>query len=755
MVRAEESAGPGLERANVAPGSLSSERGAVRAWAALAVVVAVASGANAFAQEPATAPAEQPAFVVLEADSLTNDEASETITAEGSVEARYQGRVLRADRLIYDLKSRRIRAQGKVEIVDPDGAIRYAEEMEVDEDLNTGVAAGFAARIAGGGTAAAAAVVRRSETVSELQRVVYTACPICKPGEKGGGPTWTLRARRAVQNQETRMISYRDAVLKIGPVPVVYLPYFTHPDPSSGPRSGLLPPDLGANRRLGAFYEQPYYWAISPYQDATISPRAHELVNPLLNVQYRQRFYSGSMQLDGSLAYDQDFDGDGEKFGEESIRGHIFGNGQFRVNDTISWGFGVERAADDLYLKRYKLSGEGEARGPLIGDAFRLISQLYGEAQTENTFGSLAFVSFQGLREFDDVAALPLILPLGELERVVRDPVFDGQLRLQASTAQIYRSEGIDSLRGSLGGEWRRDTILAGGLVAAPFAQVRGDLYRVGNNTPAAQDEAFGRAVGLAGVEVRWPFLRPGKVVDWVVEPIGMAAIGSNGGNDVRIANEDSLAFELDESSLFRPNAAPNIDLWEPGPRASFGVRATARSKNGKSASVMFGQRWRKDDEPIFSSSSNLRDNSSDFITAISADLGPNFGATVRARLDKDDLSTTRIDASLRGSAWRLSADTRYYNTDSSLRAGEPSSEISGNVGFRLTNRWSLSYGLQRDLNLDRTLNQNARLIYRDDCTFFEVAYLRSETFDRVLGPNEGLQIRLGLTSLGVFGGGD
>jgi LPS-assembly protein len=717
--------------------------------------VVVASGASAFAQEPAPPAAEQPAFVVLEADSLTNDETSETITAEGSVEARYQGRILRADRLIYDLKSRRIRAQGKVEIIDPDGAVRYAEEMEVDEDLNTGVAAGFAARIVGGGTAAASAVVRRSESVSELQRVVYTACPICKPGEKGAAPTWTIRARRAVQNQETRMISYRDAVLKIGPVPIIYLPYFTHPDPSSGPRSGLLPPDLGANRRLGAFYEQPYYWAISPYQDATIAPRVHEQVNPLLNVQYRQRFYSGSMELDTSLTYDRDFDGSGEKFGEESLRGHIFGNGRFRIDDTFSWGFGVERAADDLYLRRYDLSGEGERRGPLIGDAFRLISQLYGEAQTENTYGSLAFVSFQGLREFDSVANLPLILPLGELERVVRDPVFDGQLRLQASTAQIYRAEGIDSLRGSIGAEWRRDTILAGGLVAAPFAQVRGDLYRVGNNTPAAQDEAFGRAVGLAGLEVRWPFMRPGKAIDLIVEPIGMAAIGSNGGNDVRIANEDSAAFELDESNLFRPNAAPNFDLWEPGARASFGVRATARSKDGKTASFMFGQRWRNDDEAVFSNSTNLRDNASDFVTALNADLGPNFGAVVRARLDKDDLSTTRIDAGLRGSVWRLNADARYYNTDSSLRVGEPSSEISSNVGLRLTKRWSVSYGLQRDLNLDRTLNQNARFTYRDDCTFFEVAYVRSETFDRVLGPNEGLQIRLGLSSLGVFGGGD
>jgi LPS-assembly protein len=721
----------------------------------MAAAVAVASGGSAFSQEATPPVFDQPTYVVLEADSLINDEQGQTITAEGAVEARYQGRVLRADRLVYDLKTRRISAQGGVEIVDPDGQVRQAEEMEVDEDLNTGLATGFADRIPGGGTAAAQSAIRRSESVNEIQRVIYTACPVCKPGEKGDGPTWTLRARRAVQNKETDMIAYRDAVLRVGSVPVIYLPYFAHPDPSSGPKSGLLPPDLGSSRRLGAYYEQPYYWAISPSQDATISPRLHEQVNPLLNVQYRQRLFSGQFTFDGSITQDRDFDGNGEKFGEESVRAHVFGEGLFAVNDRLNWGFGVERSSDDLYLKRYRLDGEGERRGPFIGDAFRLISQLYAVTQTPDTYGNVAFVSFQGLREFDTERELPLILPVGEFEHVTRDPRFDGQLKLQASTAQVYRSEGIDSARGSLGAEWRRDRVLPGGLVAGPFAMARGDLYRVGNNTPAAKDETFARGVGLAGVEVRWPFLRAGKSVDVIVEPIGMAAIGSNGGNDIRIANEDSVAFELDETNLFRPNAAPNYDLWEPGPRVSFGVRATARARNGHSASLMVGQRWRQKDEAAFTNTSNLRDNASDYVAAASADLGPNLSMDVRTRLDQKDLSLTRIDAGLRGSLWRVSANARYFKTSNTLRPGSPNNEISGSMGLRLTNKWSVSYGLQRDLNLDRTLTQNARLIYRDDCTFFEVAYIHSETFDRVLGPNDGVQVRLGLSSLGVFGGGD
>lgn len=725
-------------------------------WAApLAALFLASAGANvAAAQEPA-ATASEP-LVVLEADSIVRDDEADTITAEGNVEARYEGRVLRAKRLVYSLRDNTIRAQGGVEIVDPDGSVRYAEELEVDQQLNTGFATGFGARIAGGGTLAAAAAVRPAEGRNELQRFIYTACPICKVEgtDKTNAPTWTLRARSAVQDQNSKMISYRDVVFQFGSVPVIYLPYFAHPDPSSGPRSGFLPPDIGSSRRVGGYYEQPYHWQISPFQDLTVAPQFNSKVNPFLSLQYRKRFYSGDLRLEGSASYDQDFDGNGEKFGDENIRGHIFGSGLFEISDFWSWGFGVERAADDFYLRRYDIDREIRPRGPYIGENGRLISQIYTTGQNEVTYGALALVSFQGLLAVDE-ASTPLILPVGELEHVINERVLDGQLRLQASTASLYRPDaGVDSSRITGGAEWRRDVIVGPGIMVSPFAMARSDFYRVGN-APTAKDESFGRGVGLAGVEVSWPFARTGGDVDVVIEPIGMIAIGTKGGNDSRIVNEDSIAFELDDSNLFRPNAAPNFDLWEEGARASAGVRATARAGNDNSASILVGRRWREEAEPLFSRVTNLNDETSDWVTAASVNLGQRLGADVRARISDKDLSLVRLDAAVRASLWRISTEARYFEVDKSLRPTDPSREIRGGVGVRLTDHWSVSYNLQRDLDSDITLSQNVRLGYRDDCTFIDLAYVRSETFDRILGPNEGFQIRIGLSSLGVFGGGD
>ncbi|MGE0830462.1 MAG: LPS-assembly protein LptD, partial [Hyphomonadaceae bacterium] len=570
------------------------------------------------------AAAESP--VALEADTVTADDRAQTITAEGDVEARYEGRTLRADRIIYNLADGTIHAQGNVQMVDRDGSVRYADEIEIDENLELGVATELQARIGETGRVAARTAVRRSEGKSELSHIIFTSCPICEEGDRP--PTWALRARRAVQDTENRTISYHGAVLEISGVPILYMPYFAHPDPSSGPTSGFLTPDLGRNRRLGAFYNQPYHWAISPYQDMTLSLQVHENVRPLAGVEYRKRFYSGDLNLLTSFTQERDFDGEGNRIGEESWRGHVFGSGAFQISDYWLWGFGLERASDDLYLRRYGLDGTGDRRGPFLGDSHRLLSQLYTQGQGPNSYATVNFLSFQGLRASDDSDRLPLILPFGEYERVFNQPILTGQLRLRASTAVLEReNDGVDTARISAGAAWRADHVIGPGWVVSPFAEGRVDAYRI-NDPVADEEETFSRGVGVAGVEMSWPFVRPGENIDLLVEPIVMAAV-STGDNDPRIINEDSIAFELDDSNLFRPNAAPNYDLWETGSRVSLGVRATARAAGGQSASLLFGRRYRSDDDSIFTPDTNLDGNASDWVAAATVDLGPHLGADI------------------------------------------------------------------------------------------------------------------------------
>jgi len=739
-----------------------ADRSAERApfgWAALAAALAVTVSPTALAQtQPITAPAEDRTDrVLLEADQLIDDQLARTITAEGNVNVRYQGRTLRADRLVYDLNTGAIRAVGNVEIALEDGSVTYADEIEADEAMNVGAATELRARLGETGTLAARQALRHGENESELRNVIYTSCPICTTSDRP--PTWSLRARRAIQDRESRTISYQGAVLEIAGVPVLYLPYMAHPDPSVGRASGFLPPDIGRNRRLGTFYEQPYYWAISPSQDLTASLRVHGNVNPLIGLEYRKRFWSGILQIDTTLTQEQVFDTDGTRFGEDLFRYSAFAEGLFDINDDWQWGFGIERTYDDQYLRRYDIEGAGERRGPYIGHETRLISQLFGIGQTQHSYASVAFVGFQGLREEDTSDLLPLILPYAQTDHVFGMPVLGGQVRVATNTVALLRDdnpatvdfEGSDA-RFSTGATWRRDMIFGPGMVLSPFAQVRGDVFHV--ETTPDDFETFGRGLGLAGAEISWPFMRPGERFDLIVEPVVMAAWASDNAEDPRIRNEDSLAFELDDSNLFRPNGAPNYDLWEPGGRVSAGVRAVARARTGESASLLFGRRWREEQADGFTPANNLAGESSDWVGAAQVDFGSRLGAEARFRMADDTFDLQRIDLGVRAAAGRFSVSARYFNLDESIAAfGAPTEELTAAVGVDLARGWRAQFGVTRDLDSDINLRQEIRAIYEDDCTFLEIAYTRSETQRGTIGPDEGLQIRIGLRSLGVFGG--
>lgn len=714
------------------------------------------SGVAVAQDAPSEPVAEQPK-VILDADNIFVNEADNSVIAEGNVEAKYEGRILRADRLIYFRETDRVRAIGNVIVIDADGSESFANEIETSSNLIDGYAIGFSTRTAEGGVAVAESAVRSSEGYNALEKIVYTSCEVCDEDDR---PTWALRARRAVLDEQTEMMSYRDAVLEIAGFPVLYLPFFAHPDPTSERRSGLLPPDFGTSSKLGVYYQQPYYWAISPYQDLTLSPRVMANVNPLLEAQYRKRFWSGSVQADVSLTNEQEFDSDGEKFGEKEWRGHIFAEGGFEIRPGWGWGFAVEQVSDDLYTRRYDIEGENSDRGLYAGQPRYLLNQLYTQAQGTDWYFDGALLTFETNRDNDSDARLPRALPLMFGERLLDYGKY-GTVALSGSTAILERELGVDSYRASGGVDWNANRVLPGGILVNPFAEGRFDYYQLDNTTSGVSEVS--RGVASIGTRISYPLFRPGKYVDLIVEPEGMVAYGTSGTNDPDIPIEDSLFYELDESSLFEANAASGFDTYEGGSKASLGTSITARWKNGMSISALGGRRWRDMSDPVFDIGSNLDGTVSDWVAGISADFGNPLRVETRVRLDDDDLNLNRIDARVDTNFWRFRANARYYRIDGGITSSGLNDEgIQVNADFKVTDNYYFLYGLSRDIsgrvdsqgNLSdpRDISQSIGLAYEDDCSRFEVSFERSEAIDRTLGPTDSIKFRFALKTLGGLG---
>ncbi|WP_312166024.1 LPS-assembly protein LptD [Phenylobacterium sp.] len=758
--------------------SASAKRGLL-AGVALMVFCGAAQAQEAARPAAAASPdGLAPGQLYMEADLVIRDDKNKITTAKGEVEVRYQGRTLRAEELVYDEAKGLMRARGRTSIINADGSVQYADEIVLDDEMKAGVATGFSARLQQNVKMASASAVRRSDTINELNRAIYTPCDICAPdGQTAKSPTWSIKADKVVQDKDRQIVYYRNAVIQVMGVPLIYLPVFWHPDPQAQRKSGLLPPEISFSDRRGVSYEQPYLFALSPSTDLTLSPQINTKVNPLLNGKLRKRFYSGGVEARFGYTYDDDIAAPPGQSGDETSHSYILASGAFAINENWRWGFTAERTSDDLLFDKYDIGGVYEARGPYVADDRRLISQVYTIREGQRSYFSAAAFTVQGLRPDDNDRTFPIVAPLIESRWEAEPSILGGRLRLRASAVALTRDQspmgapplrlaGLDSRRATGEIDWRTTFVSKAGIVVSPYVQARIDAYSIDDNlqgvlSGGSRSDDLIRGLGVAGADVSYPFFKRYKNFTAVLEPIVQIALSPDVkqvvlGRDAAGApiylNEDSLAFEFDETNLFRPNKFPGYDLYEDGLRANVGGRASILWDDGRRASLLFGRSLRTETNDVFSAASGLRPKSSDWIVAASAEPIRGVSLFTRARLDSEDFDIARAEAGANVSSKWGFGYVRYLRDRSNPISLDTNGRVENlDLGGEVfvTKNWSLTAYGQRDLASDAWVLRDIGVAYRDECLRLDVFFRREDAIANRLGATESIGFRLTLATLG------
>lgn len=736
------------------------------AWVLLIALTPISAALAAPAPKPSP-DGLKPDQLYLEADSVSRDEEKGQTIARGNVEARYQGRTLTADEVIFEAATRLIRAKGKVRILNPDRTAQFADELVLDQSLTVGAASGFSARSEGEIKIAAASAVRRSEDLNELNRAIYTPCEVCAENGKPKSPSWSIQAERILQDRSRQVVIYRNAVIRVRGAPVLYVPIFWHTDPQAERRSGFLTPDIQTSGRRGLSYEQPYLQVLGPSADLTLSPQINSRVAPFLNAHYRQRFRSGVIDIRGGFTHDRDFDGKGNAFGDPTARSYILASGAFALTSKWRWGFSAERTSDNLLFEKYNVGEVFIARGPFVPDDRRLISQVYATRQTARSWFSAGAFSIQGLRPEDDDRTFPQVAPFleGRYEPAIN--LADGRLRLRASAVALTRdtapdrppgTPGLDSRRATFEGDWRRTSTSLAGLRVAVFGNLRLDGYSLGDvDGVAGRTTTQGRALASAGTDVSLPLARRLGEAFVVVEPTAQV-VASAGAALIRVGNtptgapvylnEDSATVVFDESSLFRLNRFPGYDLTEDGLRLSLAARTSVLWDDGRRATFVIGRSFRSNDTGVFSTTSGLSRKASDWI--VSAEATPVTGISFfgRTRLDGENLDVRRAEAGADVLIRRGRGYFRYLKEETGPESGRRENVDLGGEYF-LTDTWGVSFYGNRDIAGGAWVIRDIGLVYRDDCTRLDIIYRQEDLKIGRLGASTSVNVRLTLATLG------
>lgn len=692
----------------------------------------------------------QDAPVDLEANNVTHDEAAQTVTASGDVEMVQGGRILKADTVSYNLQTDKVRATGNVVLSEADGTTYFADDVELKEDMKDGFVKSLQVLLADGSRFTAEEGERISGTKMILRRASYTPCEPCKE-DPSKPPLWQLRADKVTHDEAEKKIIYRDAWFEFAGVPLAYTPYFSHSDGSEKQKSGFLTPTVGFDSELGPSYQQEYYWAVAPDKDVTVGAVVPTNVNPVALAEYRQRFENASFQINGSGTYSDRIDSIAGRraYIDDEARGHLFGEGQWDMDEKWRSGTRLAVASDDQYLRQYNIDSDDVLENEIYAERFSGRDYLVGRA--------LAFQDVRvSRRQVDQPAVLPEVLA-----SFYGDPngFLGGRWNANVSALGLYRDgNGQDLGRSTVELGWQRRYITGFGLVNTFDALMRGDAYNVQDRVGVLDDRNKTHTRGFANAnwEVSYPFVKRFDESQVTIAPVASVTAGTNVDFDDDIPNEDSQDFVLDPTNLFESNRFAGYDLIEDRSHATYGIRTGWFGDNGYRGEVFFGQSYRFEDEDNpFNVGSGLSEQKSDYVGQITGRFAQWFNLDYRFQLNEEDFSSQRHEVDTTAEFGRLQLGTRYFyaagiegtDLDFSREQIRPSARL------RLFGDWYTTGAVRYDFGEEDKGLRSASygLDYDGQCMTFALTAQRTLTDDETGDSDTEILLRIGLKNLGEF----
>ncbi|WOE32049.1 MULTISPECIES: LPS-assembly protein LptD [unclassified Acinetobacter] len=210
----------------------------------------------------------------VKANKVTIDKTQTYANAEGQVQMAQNGLLAQSDHINYNLKTQ----FGDLE-----------NSLYISEDQN---AHGRADKI-----------IRSSANVVVLNNATYSTCP---PSQ---APTWQLKSKEIVLDQDSGRGETRNTKLYIKNVPVLAVPYFNFPIDDRR-KTGLLTPNFGYSNTNGFEIGAPIYLNLAPNYDATVTPRFLYSRGAMLQGEFRflTENFGGGRIGGGFLPSDKQYD---------------------------------------------------------------------------------------------------------------------------------------------------------------------------------------------------------------------------------------------------------------------------------------------------------------------------------------------------------------------------------------------------------------------------------------------------------------
>ncbi len=711
--------------------------------------------------------------MLVEAEELVYDYDTGSVSAVGNVKIYYIGYTLEADRVSYVKSTGKLIASGNVKLTDPSGMVVYANDIDITEDFADGFVESLRVETPDKTYFAAETAERTGGEGTTFVNGVYTACEPCedKPDKP---PLWQVKAKRIIVDDKEKMVYFHDASFEFMGLPLAWVPYFSVADPSVKRKSGFLAPYFGYSDDVGWSIATPYFLALAPNYDVTLTPVYFTEQGFLGDVEWRHRLANGQYTLRVAGINQRNpeaflTDSGGGTFAQRDFRGGVRTTGQFALSRDWTLGWDGTLTTDRTFTQNYGVLNEDKASTTSQAYLTGLRDRNYFDARVQY-FQVLADSTAPKYDQDRQAAALPVI----DHDYIFDAPLLGGEVSLRSNLTNLTRQaadpfqigdqtfyHGLagDYLRVTEEIEWQKKSVLPGGQLLTTFASARGDFYSMNPNDTGGMwpnlttDDTPVRFMPTVGAEWSWPILARAGNSSHVFEPIVQVVARPDEPYAGELPNDDAQSLVFDDSILFRRDKFSGLDRVEGGTRVNYGLRYVGTFSNNLVLEGLFGQSRMLAGKNSFAvkdiadvgAYSGLETDASDYVGRVS--LGSaGTKLTLRGRFDENDLSVQRAEIQASQTFSWLSASASYGFIRDVPTAGITEQQfIDINASARFAERWRVFGSAVYDVAHKSVSKDSIGLAYDDSCVSLSIAY--TETRNTLI-PDRSLTFRLLLRTL-------
>ena len=719
--------------------------------------------------------AQQKDIYTFSANKLTYSQDDNIIEATGNVVAKNQeGKQISSDKIIYNKKTQQLSTFGNSKFIDEKGGTLFAESFEynlekkiisaekkvkfIDKEKNTYYFSKLNAddkfdeiigfdinadlnkqnlksgdkfnefiepRFSG-----KSASIKNNITIVKDAR--FTTCK--KTNETDGCAYWNLNAGELIHDKEQKKITYKNASLDLNNVPVLYLPYFAHPDPTVKRESGFLPPTLAnLGGDIGSTMKIPYFYPVSQSADFTVSPVYYFKQHPLLLGEYREKFKNGDISLEGGFTQGYK---EVTTTKTDGSRHHLYGNLNLIFSDKILdqtiLNAKVQQVNNPTYLRVNKINStnDGFKKNLIKEDDTKLTNEI-----NLNSFGKTENLNIKGAT-YRDISVTKnsdqysYLLP--ELSYSKYNLFNDNNLTLnsifksQNTNTNQNKSTFINNLDYSTQDFYNNNL----GIGYKFLTKINNINYYSDYKTP--NQNLNSQINPVVGFDTSLPFAKINKDTEQYIIPRILTRYAPG-----KMTNATTNDTTLNTDNIFSMNRMNSDELIEKDLSFNLGAdwiwqEKKTNNKEPEKATISVGQVLKLNKDLDMPTKSSLQKSNSDIVSKINYLSPKNFDVTLKSTFDNQLNHVYYNDFTFKKNFTSSEVNFNFYEKNSHIGNER---YAKANLTSYITDSTKLKIESDRNLKTDLTNSHKLGIENENECIRYGFYLQKNYSSDKDLKP--------------------